>query len=123
MVVLISLSVGFCDDDLDYDVVSIRCRGHIKFPFICMLHQTRNLRYYRHIRIITCVGLEPFLLAINLDVVSSSNVLSSLIYVFKFKSITVLNQRNFIFHCQTKKKRRRASFEIFIYIYIYIYMS
>ena len=45
-----------------------------------------------HIRIISCVGIEPFLLAINLDVVSSSNVFSNLIFVFICKCIIVLNQ-------------------------------
>ena len=60
--------------------------------FVDMLHRIWNLRYYRRIRIIYCVGFEPFLLAINLDVVSSSNVFSSLIYVFRYKSIIVLNQ-------------------------------
>ena len=42
--------------------------------------------------IISCVGFEQFLLAINLDVVSSSNVFSSLISVFRCKGITVMNQ-------------------------------
>ena len=42
--------------------------------------------------IISCVGFEPFLFAINLDVVLSSNVFSSLIYVFRCKGITVMNQ-------------------------------
>ena len=41
--------------------------------------------------IIFCVGLEPFLLAINLDVMSSSNIITSLIYLFRYKGITVLN--------------------------------
>ena len=32
-------------------------------------------------------ALSPFLLAINLDVMTSSNIFNSLIYVFKCKSI------------------------------------
>ena len=48
--------------------------------------------YSMHIRIIICVGLAPFLPTISLDVVSSSNVFSSLIYVFEYKIIIVLNQ-------------------------------
>ena len=42
--------------------------------------------------IIYCVGLKLFLLTINLDVVSSSNIFNSLIYVFKSKDIIILNQ-------------------------------
>ena len=45
-----------------------------------------------HIRIISCVSLEPFLLTLNLDAMSSSNVFSSLIYVFRCKGMTVLNK-------------------------------
>ena len=47
---------------------------------------------YRYIRIIFYVSLESFLLAINLDVVLSSNVFNSLISIFRCKDITVLNQ-------------------------------
>ena len=48
--------------------------------------------------IIACIGLD-------LDVVSSYNVFSNLIYVFRCKGIILLNQLNFIFHCQQKKKK------------------
>ena len=41
------------------------------------------------------IGLEPFL-----DTVSSFNVFNSLIYVLKYKIITVPNQINFSFHCK-----------------------
>ena len=41
--------------------------------------------------IISCVGLESFLLTINLDVMLSSNVFNSLISIFKYKGIIVLN--------------------------------
>ena len=48
--------------------------------------------YSMHIRIIICVDFASFLLTISLDVVSSFNVFSSLIYVFECKIIIVLNQ-------------------------------
>ena len=48
--------------------------------------------YSRHIRIISYVSLESFLLSINLNVVSFSNVFSSFIYVFICKGILVLNK-------------------------------
>ena len=57
-----------------------------------MLHLICNLRYSTYIRIMSCIGLELFLFAINLDVVSSSNIFNSLIYVFICKCIIVLNQ-------------------------------
>ena len=41
-----------------------------------------------HIRIISYIGIEPFLLVINLDVVSSSNVFSSLIFMSYVKVLT-----------------------------------
>ena len=41
---------------------------------------------------ISCVGLEPFLFAFNLDVMSSTNVFNSLIYVFGYRDITIPNQ-------------------------------
>ena len=85
------LLISFCVGDSIGSVASIRQRSHIKSMFVNMLHQTWNLRYSRHLRIISFIDLEPFLLAINLDVVSS-NVFSSLISMFKYKGITVLNQ-------------------------------
>ena len=51
-----------------------------------------NIMYYRYIITISCVDLESFLIVIDFDVASFSNVFSSLIYVFKYKRITVLNQ-------------------------------
>ena len=42
--------------------------------------------------IITCVDLESLILSVNLDNVSFSNVFSNLIYVFKYKGITILNK-------------------------------
>ena len=48
--------------------------------------------YFRHIMIIYYIGIESFILIINLDVVSSFDVFSSLIYVFRCKGITVINE-------------------------------
>ena len=92
MWLFISLFIGFCVDDLNRNATSIKQKTHIKSLFINMLHQTWNLRYSRHIMIISYVGLKLFLLAINLNIVSSSNIFSNLIYVFECKDITVLNQ-------------------------------
>ena len=39
--------------------------------------------------IIFCVELGPFLLTINLDIASSFNIFSSLIFVFKCNGITI----------------------------------
>ena len=89
---IVCLFVGFCVSNSDSSVASIRQRSHIKSLFVIMLHQIWKLRYSRHIRIISCIDLESFLLIINLNIVSSSNVFSSLIYVFRSKGITVLNQ-------------------------------
>ena len=54
------LFVGFSVGDSNNNVVSIRLRSHIKSLFISVFHQTLNLRYLRHIMIISCVGLESF---------------------------------------------------------------
>ena len=80
------LLVGFCVGDSDGNAALTKQRSHIISLFASIFYQILNLRYSRHIRIISCVCLESFLLAINLDVVSSSNV------VFRCKDITVLNQ-------------------------------
>ena len=84
------LFVGFCVDDLDDNSVSIRQRSHFKSLFVSMFHQTWNLIYSKHIMIISCIGLEPFLFAINLDVVSSFNVFNSLISMLRYKYITIM---------------------------------
>ena len=78
--------------DSNCNTASIKQRSHIKSLFVSILHQTWNLKYSRHIMIISNVGLELFLLAINLDVVSFSNVFNNLIYMFGCRDITVLNQ-------------------------------
>ena len=51
--------------------------------FIGMLYQIWNLRYVRHLRIINYIGLEQFILVINLDVKSSSNTFNTLVYMFR----------------------------------------
>ena len=86
------LFIGFFMGDSNDSAASIKQKSHIISLLISMLHQTWNLRYFRHIRITSCIGLESFLLAINLDAMSSSNIFSSLIFVFRCKCITVLNQ-------------------------------
>ena len=53
--------------------------------------------------IITCVNLEPFLLAINLDVVSSFNIFNNLIYVLRFIDIT--GSMKYHFSLQKKNKK------------------
>ena len=79
----IDLFVSFRVDDSDYKIILIRHKSHIKFLFVGMLHQMWNLRYSRHLRITKYVNLEPFVFAINLDAVSSSNVFSVLVFVLR----------------------------------------
>ena len=55
-VLFISLFIGFCVIDSDNIVTSIRQKSHIKSLFVSILN---------HIRIISCIGFEPFLFAIN----------------------------------------------------------
>ena len=45
-----------------------------------------------YIMITSCVGFEMFLVVINFNIMSSSNVFNSLIYVFRYKGIIDLNQ-------------------------------
>ena len=71
------LFIGFHTGDSDGRVVSIKYREIISnhCSSICfMLHQILNLRYYRHPTITNYVGFGPFILSINLDDVSSTNV-------------------------------------------------
>ena len=77
-VVVVSLFIGFYVGDSDDNIASIRQKSHIKSLLVSMLHQTWNLRYSRHIRIIFCVAFELFLITINLDAMSFSNVFNSL---------------------------------------------
>ena len=48
---------------------------------------------------ISCIGLKSFLLVINLNAMSFSNVFSHLIFMFKCKGITIMNQLNLSFYC------------------------
>ena len=70
------LFIGFCIGDSDDNAVLIRQRSYFKSLFVSMLHQTLNLIYSRNIRIISCVCFELFLLTINLNAMSFSNVLT-----------------------------------------------
>ena len=44
----VSLFIGFCVDNSDDNVASIRQRSHIKSIFIGMIYHILNLRYSRH---------------------------------------------------------------------------
>ena len=78
----INLFVAFLMGDSENRAISIKQRNYIKFLFVSMLHQIRNLMYSIHLRITNCVSLEQFILAINIDV-SSSNVFSTLVSKFR----------------------------------------
>ena len=64
--------------------VSIRQRSHIKSIFVSMLLHVWNLSNAKHLRITNCVDFESFLIVINLDVMSSFNVFSTLVSVFRY---------------------------------------
>ena len=87
------LFVGFCVSDSNGSVASIIQRSHIKScSSVCFIRlEILSILGNRHIRIISYVILESFILVINLDVVSYSNVFNILIFVFIYKGITVLN--------------------------------
>ena len=80
---MVDFFVSFHRDNSDSITVLIRQISHIKSLFVSMLKHNWNLRYSRHFRITNYVDLEPFLFIINLDVVSSSNVFSTLVFVFR----------------------------------------
>ena len=88
----VNLFIGFCVDDSNRSAASIKQKNHIKSLFVSMLHQTYNLRYFKHIMIISCVSLESSIFIINLYVVSFSNVFISLISMFRYKGIIILYQ-------------------------------
>ena len=88
----VCLFIGFCGDDSNGNAASIRQRSHIKSMFIGMVLQTWNFKYCRHIMVISYASLEPFFLTFKLNVVSSLNIFSNLIYAFRYKCIAVLNQ-------------------------------
>ena len=82
--ITVDLLVGFHVDDSDDRAITIKQRSHIKSLFVSMLYRILNLRYCRHLRIINCVGIKLFFLAINLDAVSSFNIFSTLVYVCRY---------------------------------------
>ena len=86
------LFVGFHVNNSDDSVISIQLKNHIKFIFISILYQIYNFRYSRYILITNRICLESFTLIINLDVVSSSNVFSFLISMFKYNIISLLSR-------------------------------
>ena len=79
----IDLLVAFRVGDSNSRTVSIKQRNHNKSLISSMLHHIYNLRYSRHLRNTNCVAFEPLILDINLDVVSSSNVFCTLVFVFR----------------------------------------
>ena len=93
----IDLFVGFRMGDLNGGVVLIRQTSHIKSLFVIMLHQIWNFRHSRHLRIINCVGIQPFSLAINLNVVSSFNVFYTLISILRCNVLLFRINKNFFF--------------------------
>ena len=80
---MVDLFVGFRVGDSNDIAALIGQRSHIKSLFVSMLHQIWNLKYFKHFKITNCVGLEPFILVINPDDVSSSNTFSTLVSMFK----------------------------------------
>ena len=69
-----------------------RLKRHIKSMFVSMLYQIWNLRYFRHIMIISYVRFEHFLLTINLDAVSFPNIFNSLISMCICKVLFLINE-------------------------------
>ena len=67
-------------DDRDDKAISIKQVNHIKSLFVNILHWNWNIRYSRHHKITNCVSLEPFLLTIHSDVVSSFNDFRTLVF-------------------------------------------
>ena len=78
----IDLFIDFHMGNSNSRVTLIRQRSRIESLFIGMLYQIWNHMYSKHLRI--CVSLELFILVINLDVMSSSNVSRTLISVFRY---------------------------------------
>ena len=63
-----------------------------------------NLRYSKHLRITNYIEFEPFILVINVDVVSSSShIFSTLVYVFKCN--VLLFWINEIYHLKKNKNK------------------
>ena len=49
--------------------------------------------YSRHLRITNCIGLKLFILVINLDIVSSSNVSNTLVFVFRCNVVSLYSSQ------------------------------
>ena len=80
---IVILFIDFSMSDSNDRAISIRQISYIKSLFVSMFHHIWNLKYFKHLRIINYIGLEPFIHVINLDVVLSSNVFITLVYAFK----------------------------------------
>ena len=93
------LFVGFCMGNSNKSAALIKQINHFKSLFKVCFIRPIILCIISILRLL-CVGLMSFLLVINLDVVSFSNVFNSLISIFKCKGITIVNQWNFNLHCQ-----------------------
>ena len=106
---VVVLLVGFCVDGSNGRAVSIIQRSHINSLLVIMHHQIMNLMYSKHLRITNRVGLELFFFfSINLDIVSSFNVFSTLVYVFRCK--VLLLWINTISQYPKKKKKSTNSY-------------
>ena len=81
----VDLFVGCHVNTLDGRTISIRLRRYIESLFVSMLHQIWNFKYSRHLKIINCVSLESFILAINLNVVSFSFFFSTFVPLYATK--------------------------------------
>ena len=57
-----------------------------------MFDNILNLRYSKYINITYFIGFELFLLAINLNILSFSNIFSNLISILKCGGIIVMKQ-------------------------------
>ena len=77
----IAFFIGFRVGDSDGNAGLIRQRSHI-CSSICFIGS--RILGILGILGLYCVGFELFILTINLDVVSSFSVFSTLIYVFRF---------------------------------------
>ena len=62
--------------------------------------------HFRHFRIINCIDFEPFIITINLDIVLSPNIFSTLILCLNVMYYSSQSMK-FVFSKKKKKKRRR----------------
>ena len=59
---------------------------------VSMFHHILNFRYSKHINITYFIGFKLFLLAINFNILSFSNIFSNLISILKRGGIIVMKQ-------------------------------